>query len=422
MTPPGGRRPGRSLVVRCAAVLTVSGPPVRNGWIEVARGRIIAVGCGRPRVPCIDLGDAVALPGLVNAHTHLEFSDLRRPLDTTGGLPEWIRRIVALRRARPTGADGAAGVARAVAAGLAESIAEGVTSVGEIATTLAPAVVDALAAGRPRVRVFRESLGLAAPTAAAIAAVHRDLDRLAERGLAVGLSPHAPYSVSGSLGARLAELSAARRLPIAMHVAESRAEAELIAAGAGPFRDLLDQLGAWPAAAPRLLSAADWISLLARGPRGLVIHGTWLDGDRAAWSRLARHRARLALVICPRTTLALGGRLPPLHDLRAAGVRMAIGTDSRASNPDLSVRAECSTLVDAGLVSPEESLAMATVHGARAIGFDRVGSLTAGRRADVVFVRPAGRAADPVAAALDPSSPVVAVLRGGRLVAGSLPA
>ncbi|HBB73702.1 MAG TPA: chlorohydrolase, partial [Planctomycetaceae bacterium] len=68
-------------------------------------------------VPCIDLGDAVALPGLVNAHTHLEFSDLRRPLDTTGGLPEWIRRIVALRRSRPTGADGAAGVARAVAAG-----------------------------------------------------------------------------------------------------------------------------------------------------------------------------------------------------------------------------------------------------------------------------------------------------------------
>ena len=103
-------------------------------------------------------------------------------------------------------------------------------------------------------------------------------------------------------------------------------------------------------------------------------------------------------------------------------MRIAIGTDSRASNPDLSVRAECSTLIDAGLVSPEESLAMATVHGARAIGFDRVGSLTAGHRADVVFVRPAARASDLVTAALDPSSPVIAVLRAGRLVTGSLPA
>lgn len=419
MKPTGGRRPGPSLVVRCAAVLTVAGPPIRNGWIEVARGRVIAVGCGRPRRPSIDLGDAVALPGLVNAHTHLEFSDLRGPLETAGGLPEWIRRVVALRRARP--ADGGVGVARAVASGLAESIAEGVTSIGEIATMPAPAVIDALAAGRPRVRVFRESLGLAAPTAAVIAAVGRDLDRLARRALAAGVSPHAPYSVSASLGKQLVELSAARRVPVAMHVAESRAEAELLAAGTGPFRDLLDHLGAWPVAAPRLLSAADWISLLARAPRGLVIHGTWLDSDRDAWSRLARHRDRLTLVICPRTTRALGGRLPPLGDLRAAGVRIAIGTDSRASNPDLSVRAECRALVDAGLVSPAESLAMATITGARALGFDDVGSLTAGRRADVVFVRPAGRAEDPAAAALDPSCPVIAVLRAGRLVAGSLP-
>lgn len=418
MTPrPAGRR-GPGIVLRCRWLLPIHGPLIERGWISIARGRIVGLGRGRPPAPATSCDDCIVLPGLVNAHTHLEFSDLEQPLDVTGGLPEWIERVVSLRRGRAPGADLHAG---AVTAGLAESIREGVTSVGEIATVLAPEVAARLVSRGPRVRVFREALGLAGTAAAAgAAAVAADLDRLAARGVAGGVSPHAPYSVSAALGRRLIDLATSRRLPVAMHVAEHGAEADLVGQGTGPFRDLLVALGAWPTPAPRLLPAADWISMLARAPRGLVVHGTWLDADPPALTRLARHRTRLAAVICPRTTRALAGRPPPLASLRDAGVRVALGTDSRASNPDLSIRAECRALVDGGLASPRDALLMATAHGAWALGFDDAGALAPGRRADLVVLRPATTAAPPEELALDPATQVIAVLRAGRLVAGTL--
>lgn len=394
----------------------MDGPANGPGWVRIARRRIVAVGRGRPPGPATPYDDCIVLPGLVNAHTHLEFSDLPRPLDATGGLPAWIERVVSLRRGRPPGL--ASSIA-AVAAGLDESIGEGVTSIGEIATRLPPAIVALLAARGPRVRVFREALGLTGAAAVeGVAAVAADLDRLAAGGVAGGVSPHAPYSVAASLGRRLLDLAVARRQPVAMHVAEHEAEADVVARGGGPFRDLLVALGAWPTPGPRLLPAADWISLLARARRGLVVHGTWLEADPTALARLARHRARLAAVICPRTTRALAGRLPPLAALRDAGVRVALGTDSRASNPDLSIRAECRALIDGGLASPGHALAMATTHGAWALGFDDAGTLAPGRRADLLVLRPTTTTGPPEELALDPATRVVAVLRAGRLVAG----
>jgi cytosine/adenosine deaminase-related metal-dependent hydrolase len=185
---------------------------------------------------------------------------------------------------------------------------------------------------------------------------------------------------------------------------------------------LLEQLGAWqPGSPPRFLSVADWITLLARAPRGVVVHGTFLPEDQVALSRLARHRDRLCVAVCPRTTLALAGRLPPVAAFRAAGIRVAIGTDSRASNPDLSVLAECRALVAGGVVSPREALAMATQHGAWALGFERrCGMLAPGRSADLTILRPSSRHADPSEAVLDPATQIAATFRRGRVIAGSI--
>ncbi len=394
----------------------MSGPPLAEAWLRIARGRVVALGAGPAPGPCIALEDCLVLPGLVNAHTHLEFSDLEAPLAGGTGLPAWIARVVALRRSR-SAASGPA-TAAAVRAGLAESAAAGVTVLGEIATSMPPR--DLGPAG-PRVRVFREALGLSATAAeAALAALRRDLRRLVAVGLPAGVSPHAPYSVAAPLGRAALETARMLRIPAAMHLAESPDEAELVASGGGEFRALLESLGAWPAgAAPRLVSAADWISLLARGRRGLVVHGTFLSDD--ALARLARHRDRLALVVCPRTTRLLSGAFPPLARFRAAGIRIALGTDSRASNPDLSVLAECRALAAGGLASPAEALRMATADGAWGLGFERVaGTLAPGRPADLVILRPANPAADPHEAALDPDTTVVATLRGGRVIHGSL--
>jgi cytosine/adenosine deaminase-related metal-dependent hydrolase len=229
--------------------------------------------------------------------------------------------------------------------------------------------------------------------------------------------------VAAPLAARLAREVARRQLPVAMHLAESLEELELLATGGGPLRRLLEDLGAWQAAAPpRLLPVAEWITRLARAPRGIVVHGTHLPADAEALARLARHRDRLAVAVCPRTTRALSGRLPPVDAFRAAGLRVAIGTDGRGSNPDLSILTECRTLVDAGLASPAEAVAMATVHGAWALALDRVaGRLAPGRPADLVVLRPATAHADPFTAALDPATTVAATLRAGQVVAGHLP-
>ncbi len=408
----------RSLTLRARHVLPIATPPLENGWVRIERGRITALGCGSSPTGAIDLGDAIILPGLVNAHTHLEFSELREPLDPTGGLPAWIRRIVALRRRRPLNHD--ADAVKAVHLGLQESAAGGVTAIGEIATA---APLDAYAGSGPRVRVFREALGVSSVAAAAACTnAIRDLDRLQSCGISVGVSPHAPYSAAAPLGSRLLAEARRRRLPAAMHLAESLEEEDLLARDAGPFRDLLEDLGVWPACErPRLLPTADWVSQLARGPRGIVVHGTHLGSNPTALIRLARHRDRLAVAICPRTTLALSRSLPPLGLFRDAGLRVAIGTDSRASNPDLSVLAECRTLVDAGLASPADAITMATLHGAWALMFDRrCGSLLPGRAADLAILRPAAPHADPFMAALASDTRVAATLRAGRVIAGRL--
>jgi cytosine/adenosine deaminase-related metal-dependent hydrolase len=413
----------RTFALRARHVLPIAASPLDGGWIRVEHGMITAVGKGSPPATCRDLGDCIVLPGLVNAHTHLEFSALGAPFDVAGGLPEWIGRVVAWRRAREAGADPARAVRNAIATGLAESVAAGVTTIGDIATSVA--AYDHPPTG-PRLRVFREGLGLVPATIETAArTVARDLDRLARAGIAAGISPHAPYTVAAPLGRRLLAPAQDRghSLPVAMHLAESEAEEELLTRGTGPFRDLLESLGAWDAARPpRLLPTAEWISRLARGTRGIVVHATHLGRDPDALARLARHRHRLCVAICPRTTRAMSAVLPPLALLRAAGVRVCLGTDGRGSNPDLSILAECRTLVDAGLASPTEALAMATLHGVWALGFDRrCGAISAGRAADLVILRPAQSRADPATAALDPATKIVAVLCSGRLIHGALP-
>jgi len=414
------------VMLRSRWLVVPDGPPLENAWLVIERGMVAAVGRGRPAHPAsrtIDLGDAILLPGLVNAHTHLEFSDHSRPLDATGGLPGWIGRVVAARRARGDAGPGVATMrsSEAIRRGLAESAAAGVTTLGEIATATPAA---AYAGPGPAVRVFREGLGL---RAAAIDAVPRevagDVDRLTAAGIACGVSPHAPYSVTAPLGRRLLVEAGRRGIPVAMHLLESEAEAELLGRGTGPFRHLLEELGAWDSAGPpSLLPAAAWIGRLARARRGIVVHATHIGRDHEALARLARHRDRVAVAVCPRTTHAISGVLPPLAILREAGIRVAIGTDSRASNPDLSVLAECRTLVDAGLASPEEVIRMATVHGAWALDFDRhAGRIAPGRPADLAVLRPTtGSPSDPVAAALDPATVVAATLRRGRVIAGRM--
>ena len=408
---------------RARWIVPVGRRTIEDGWLRIERGRIAAIGRRRltgnpPSGQSIDLGDAIILPGLVNAHTHLEFSDLERPLEAEGGLPGWIARVVALRRARPSGLEEVARLARSLRAGLAESLSFGVTTIGDIATAVPRGGYPSIG---PRVRVYREALGLSFTGGSLPGAIARDLDRL---GDSAGISPHAPMTVSSALGRALLREAARRGLPVTMHLAESLAELAYVTGGGGPFRELFATLGAWPAdRLPPVLPPSDWISRLARVRRGSVVHGTFLGEppDASALDRLARHRDRLGVVVCPRTTRLLSGQLPPVARFLAAGIRVAIGTDSRASNPDLSVLAEARELAGSGVVSPAEALPMLTRDAAWALGYEhQAGSIAVGRPADLVVLVPSGPFTDPLDAILRPDTRVAATLRAGRVLHGHL--
>jgi len=391
-------------------VFPVSGEPIPDAAVTIEDGRIAAVGMPAPGAPVEDLGNVAILPGLVNAHTHLEFSDLAAPLGRPGmSLVDWIREVIAFRR------DFARISHKAVRAGLEESLRCGTTTLGEIAQpdwSSEPFVEAGL-----RAVIFLE---LIAPTPdraeAAIVSAIRHLDSAGlSRAFHPGLSPHAPYSVHPTLLRRVIDLSRVRKAPVAFHLAESHDELELLRWGSGPFRGLLLDLGETDILASWLGRPLDCLFELAPAHRALVIHGNYLDDEEIAF--VARHRAKMSIVYCPRTHAYFGHESYPLETMLSAGVTVALGTDSRASSPDLSVLAEMRFVAKQYPSVPRSTvLRMGTLNGARALGLDaEVGSLEPGKWADLAVVGlPGHDAPDPHELLFDSDIPVVATwVRGG---------
>jgi cytosine/adenosine deaminase-related metal-dependent hydrolase len=252
---------------------------------------------------------------------------------------------------------------------------------------------------------------------AAVASLVRFLDAPPAAHITPGLSPHAPYTVHQALLTTMVELSRQRRVPLAMHLAESREEIELLATGGGPFRAMLEAVNAWDASAEaRFATVRQYLEPLAQAPRALVVHGNYLADDDLAF--LADRRATISLVYCPRTHRFFGHAKYPLTKMLAAGVGVALGTDSRASNPDLSLLAEMRCVVEQHGVEPAAALRLGTLEGARALGIDdQQGSLTAGKLANLAVVQvDQQQNAEPHASLLAPTARVVATWIRGQPV------
>ena len=395
------------ITLRARWVLPMDGPPLDGGYVTMAEGRIASV--GRQQVPASsaeDLGDVVLMPGLVNAHTHLEFSQLEQPLGTAGiRLPEWIRLVIADRNR--SGRDTAA----SISGGMRESLEQGVTTVAEIATASPAAYAAEMA---PQLIAFQEVIGFsAARRASVLADVEQRLENC--RGtVRLGISPHAPYSVHPQLFEELVDLAVEKNLPVAMHLAESQEEVQLLAGNSGPFRELLEEKSMWDnGAIPIGSRALTYLKILARAPRSLIIHGNYLVPEE--FRLLAEHREKMAVVYCPRTHHYFGHKPYPLLQMLAAGVRFAIGTDSRASNPDLSLLDELRFVHrHFDEIPVEQVLQMGTIAGAAALGLEKtVGSITAGKEANLTAVACESNAIDPARAVLlSDSRPSRTWLRG----------
>jgi cytosine/adenosine deaminase-related metal-dependent hydrolase len=376
------------ILYRAAWVLPIAAPPIRRGWVLVDRGLIRASGSpdrqpaqldpSTQHIETIDLGNVAVLPGLVNAHTHLELSWMRNQVPPSDSMPAWAARLMALRRT--VSAEPPEPIREAVR----ELRAAGTALVGEVTNTLA--ACGPLADSEFSAAVFRELLGFnAADPEQMVAAVESQLAALPPNDrLRPSIVPHAPYSVSPSL------LQAIRRVtvdrPLSIHLGESPDELQFLRDGTGAWRDLLQRLGVWndtwepPGCSP--VEYLDRVGLV--NERLLAVHGTHFnDGELA---RLAA--ARATVVTCPRSNAWTGAGTPPVERFYASGVRVAIGTDSLASVDDLNLFAEMAAVHRlAPGVSANRILASATRDGAVALGFgDEYGTMEPGKRADLIAV------------------------------------
>lgn len=329
--------------------------------------------------------DAELLPGLVNCHTHLELTHLG------GGarhdepeFPKWIRRIRELKDATDAEA-----FYEAAVAGVRDCWARGVTCVAETGST--GAVMRALHDLGGRGIVYQEVFG---PDQARCAASMQELEqailqlrRLATSQLSVGVSPHAPYTVSPSLYEVVAAYARDEQLPIAVHVAESREETALVREGEGPFADALRARGI--PVEPHHRSPVSYLVHRGVVQRGtLCIHCVQVDGADVQLLR----KVGASVAHCPRSNTAHRHGRAPLTLLRDAGVPVGLGTDSVISVGDLDLWAEA----EAAGCTGDEALRMLTIEGARALGGEsEIGSLEVGKAGDLVVqaVGPSGRPA-----------------------------
>ena len=371
-------------------ILPVAGPPLERGTITVRGDKIESVDPAGARSTDEDFGEAIIIPGLVNAHTHLDLSGAAgRTVPVPGeAFPTWLTRVIGFRQSRtPEQVDAD------IRLGLGESLRAGVTLVGDIAA--GGLSWPALSIAPLRAVVFWELIGTTPDRFQT--SLHTALLGMATQpntpACRWGRSPHAPYTVHR----RGYELAAQLPGIQAVHLAESAEEMELLRSRSGPFVPFLQALGVWE---PDGL-IRDPAEFLRTDPdlRSLFIHGNFLPGD----TLLSTNQS---VVICPRTHAAFGHPQHPFREFLARGVNVCVGTDSLASNPDLDVLAELRELHRRYPAVPGRTLLeMATSNGAKALGFDAdCGTLEAGKSADFV-VLPCGSTGDPYSELLTASPP-----------------
>ena len=403
--------------VQADAIIVTPELIYRPGQVVVRDGRVVECTSNCDARADIELPGSALSAGLVNAHTHLEFSDLMQPFPAGNSFPEWIGAVIRHRRsiAETHSVEECLKLRQAaLKTGYEESRQAGVALLADIVTRpWSPAdlfssdsnprcvsgavpiiarngvsLADCMRhfAGPTSVFALPEIIGLddarfieAADWALELSQTEASSSSGNGPVWRTGLSPHAPYSIHfPTMQSKLAS-SVARQHVIAMHVAESLDELEWLAQGTGPFRQVFERLGV-PADAPRA-SVAEVIQWLATRERSLLVHGNYLN--EAESQQVAD--GGIAIVYCPRTHRHFAHRDYPLKRFVESGINVVLGTDSRASNPNLDLWNEVLLLREShSWVSPEWAFGSVTQRAAEALGADQhFGSLLSGRSASM---------------------------------------
>ena len=393
---------GDVTVLRASWVLPMSAAPIANGAVAVEGDRITFVGTASdaPGGTVLDLGDAALMPGLVNVHTHLELTPLRHLLEGLD-FAQWIRTLTQLRR---TELSDPADLACGARIGIAEGLLRGITTYADTTDTGMP-VLTAMQAMGVRGVVFKEVFGpdpiQCAESLAQLQNAVRELRSRETDAVRIGVSPHAPYSVSRALFAAVAAYAISERLPMAVHIAESAFEEDLVVRGAGPYADNWRSRGIDPAGAQARSSVALMHEAGVLKAKPLIIHGVRIDAADIA----LLVAAQCAVAHCPVSNARFGHGVAPLQAMLDAGLRVGIGTDSVASNNRMDVLDEARVahlMASARTLSwrafpAQRALWHATAGGAEALAsWPGLGGLAVGAPADLCAFPLDGLAALPL--------------------------
>ena len=352
------------------------GSPLENHWINITEGKVESIAGSPAYLPAHYLGEhSIILPAAVNAHAHLELSQLKAPLDVPSrSMSDWVAALLAFRQS--TGYDAAEGIRQALRRPellvSTSAVADIVPLSHRTGERYAPPCFV------PRESLDQESEGenplLVLPFTELIAWRSEQIEETIPQTF--GLSPHAPHTVCPAL----LETVIRRNVPIAMHLAETPEELQLLRHHTGPLLEMMRR--ADPDYDPKFVLVGkrpmDYLQLLSAAPTALIIHGNYLDDDELRF--LAAHRETMSVVYCPRSHAYFRHTSYPLQKMLDNGVRVLLGTDSVASAPNLSLVEEMQTVLHQHpTVAPELVYRLGTSEGATALNLpEGVGTIQPG--------------------------------------------
>ena len=387
------------VIIYCAPwVLPVSSSSIEEGAVAVDAERIVGVGARTeiverfPDATAAHFDQAVILPGLVNAHTHLELTAMRGFLEKEeGDFFAWLKKLTVARLERMNADD----LHVSAAWGACEAARAGITCVGD-ASDSGLTTMRAVREVGLRGVVFQESFGpdprFAKQNFEKLQTKVLELREVETPLVKVGVSPHAPYTVSAPQLELITEFATLEKLPLMMHAAESAAEDQLLREGLGLFAEGLAKRGIeWRAPGTSTIQYLEQLGVLNTRP--LLTH--CIRVDEADVETMAEMNSRIAH--CPKSNAKLGHGHAPLSRFIEKGIAVGLGSDSVASNNTCDIleetrfaalfsRAACAENgrdSEHGMIDSREALTLATLGGARSLGLEsQVGELREGLQAD----------------------------------------